>query len=146
MGALAMGALVIAGIAAGCGGDDATGTDAAETVASVVDSRPSETLGTSGLMSSTVSTRSCSSFAGEPVDAEDFTTPCEVDEETAELLNTPAGELFVAGTATTLCEDGRVLIWNDLGWGYENEPFTFHDEGAEQVAPEAERQRCTPEP
>ena len=90
-------------------------------------------------------TAGCSSFAGKPVTAATFADPCAVDAATTDMLNTPVGQLFVAGTARTSCEDGRVLIWNDLGWGYESEPFNaFHEGGidGQYVAPHAERDRC----
>ena len=117
-------ALVV--LAAGCGGS-------------------SGSPGTPGTSAAETTTPTCSSFVGQPANASDFETPCKVDEATADLLNEPVGGLFVAGTGTTLCEDGRVLIWNDIGWGYEGEPFVQHVEGAEQVAPQAERDKCATE-
>ena len=88
----------------------------------------------------------CSSLAGEPLAASAFDQPCEVDQATADLLDVPVGQTFFVGAATTLCEDGRVLFWNDLGWGYEGEPFAFHDENAEKVAPADARDSCEVEP
>jgi hypothetical protein len=45
-------------------------------------------------------------------------------------------------TASRECEDGRVLWWNDIAWGYLREPATLHAEGAELVPPEEEREAC----
>ena len=36
----------------------------------------------------------------------------------------------------------RVLYWNDRVWGYVAEPANPHEVGAEQVAPDAEREAC----
>ena len=91
-------------------------------------------------------TVNCSTFAGQAVTAADFSTPCAVDDATSDLLDSLVGELFVAGTATTLCEDGTVLLWKDLGWGLENDVFTLHSDGAEKVPPADVRDRCETEP
>ena len=40
------------------------------------------------------------------------------------------------------CEDGRVLWWNDIAWGYLGESATLHAAGAELVPPEQEREAC----
>jgi hypothetical protein len=45
-------------------------------------------------------------------------------------------------TASYDCEDGRVLWWNDVAWGYLGEPAKLHAEGAELVPPEQEREAC----
>ena len=52
------------------------------------------------------------------------------------------GDLYVPSSATHKCKDGRTLFWNDVGWGYLGDPFHHHAVGAEQVAPEAERETC----
>jgi len=48
----------------------------------------------------------------------------------------------LAGTAVYDCDDGRTLYWNDLGWGYVGEPMNTYADGAELVAPEADRSAC----
>ena len=55
------------------------------------------------------------------------------------------GELYVYGTAVTECTDARQLAHNDAGWGYVGEPWHIHAEGAERVAPAAEREICEAE-
>jgi hypothetical protein len=52
------------------------------------------------------------------------------------------GAAYLPGSATQPCPDGRVLYWNDEGWGYLGEPFHRHAPGAEKVAPDAERTAC----
>lgn len=53
-----------------------------------------------------------------------------------------AGELHLAAASVTECTDGRSLAYNDEGWGYLGEPWHNHADGAEQVAPQAERDAC----
>lgn len=52
------------------------------------------------------------------------------------------GENYLPGSAFEECGDGRTLFWNDEGWGYLGEPFHRHAPGAEQVAPQADRDAC----
>lgn len=40
------------------------------------------------------------------------------------------------------CTDGRVLYWNEVVWGYVGERAHAHEDGAETVAPDAERAAC----
>jgi hypothetical protein len=44
--------------------------------------------------------------------------------------------------ATLVCRDGRTLWWNDIAWGYFDEPARLHGPRAEKVAPEPERLIC----
>jgi hypothetical protein len=66
-----------------------------------------------------------------------------VDELSATYCDRGDGVAYLPGSATEPCDDGRILCWNDEGWGYLGEPFHRHEPGAEQVAPEAERTSCT---
>lgn len=86
----------------------------------------------------------CSSFTGQRVTAATFSEPCLIDDATAHLAQLPVGTKFYAGTGTILCADNRVLIWNDLGWGYEGQPFNAFHVGDEQGAPTAETKTCNP--
>lgn len=88
----------------------------------------------------------CSSFAGQALTAEDISRPCRVDDATSDLLDTPVGELYASASGTTLCEDGSVLFYNNIGWGYENDVFTLHSEEAEPLPPADVRERCESEP
>jgi len=45
-------------------------------------------------------------------------------------------------TASYDCDDGRVLWWNDVAWGYLGEPAAIHAAGVELVPPEQEREAC----
>ena len=88
----------------------------------------------------------CSTLAGRTLTADEAEKPCRVDEVTADMLDMPVGEVLVAGSGSTLCENGRVLFWNDVGWGYEDGPFTIHLEGDGQTAPDVERDSCELDP
>jgi len=46
------------------------------------------------------------------------------------------------GGAVYECGDGRVLFWNDAGWGYVGEPMTEHAVGGEKVARQSDREAC----
>ena len=69
--------------------------------------------------------------------ADGVTTPAE-----STVCDRGSGDLLVSSLASTDCADGRVLVWNDEGWGYVGEPWHRHGAGAERVAPESERTAC----
>jgi hypothetical protein len=107
-------ALVLALVA--CGGDDEAGQDVTLGVAPGEDPISCVEL-----------------FDGQSFEtADDLSTIC-LDENGNPTLN---------AAATTNCADERVLWWNDVAWGYLGEPATLHEEGAELVAPQAERDAC----
>ena len=56
--------------------------------------------------------------------------------------NDSEGATRAYATATYECEDGGVLWWNDIAWGYLGQPAVLHAEGAELVPPEDEREAC----
>jgi hypothetical protein len=51
-----------------------------------------------------------------------------------------AGSTHVYGAASLTCLDGRVLAWNERGWGYVGS--TFHT--GVTMAPATEREACKP--
>jgi hypothetical protein len=53
------------------------------------------------------------------------------------------GELLTPLPVRVECEDDRILLWNDLAWGYLDGPMTMTPEGQVQKMPEAEVDRCT---
>ena len=86
---------------------------------------------------------SCSSYAGDALTPGAFAKGCIVDAATAALVDVPVGKVFVAKTVPTSCvSGGRVLFWNELGWGYEDRPFQIRRSGADVGAPSVETVAC----
>jgi hypothetical protein len=56
------------------------------------------------------------------------------------------GVAIIPPTVVLPCDDGRQLIWNEYGWGYLDQPWTAHADGAGPEAPEADRVACDPDP
>jgi hypothetical protein len=125
-------------VASGCGSSD----DGAKVGTATTAPTGSAAVSTTAPTGADIPT--CSSFYGKAADASAFTQLCRIDEATAQLVGKPIGTRLLATTGRSLCRDGRVLIWNDLGWGYEGQPFTRHADGVQQVAPETERESCRP--
>lgn len=64
-------------------------------------------------------------------------------EEPKDACTADDGKLSFVGTASTDCDDGRKLLWNDYAWGFEGDVWHTYDQGDEQVAPESERNECS---
>ena len=97
----------------------------------------------------------CSGTASEPAPTTTTTTaaapaPCgevyadgvTTGEATDNVECTRDGEVFVPGTATSQCADGRVLMWNDEGWGFVGEPWSRHPADGPYVPPLDARDAC----
>lgn len=53
------------------------------------------------------------------------------------------GELLILGFASYDCTDGRTLLWNDEGWGYDDGDWQAHERTDGQlVPPDAEMGAC----
>ena len=73
------------------------------------------------------------------------TTETMVDQECERTQGEAIKDTFVPGMMVTECDDGRVLLWNDYGWGFVDEPWHAHPADADElVAPLAERTACEP--
>jgi hypothetical protein len=69
----------------------------------------------------------------EPCEDADGVVFDSVDELSATYCDRGDGVAYLPGSATEPCDDGRILFWNDEGWGYLDEPFHRHESGAERV-------------
>jgi hypothetical protein len=70
---------------------------------------------------------------GKVITAADFGAACQRD----------GGELLTPLPVRIECEDDRVLLWNDLAWGYLDGPMALTPESQVQKMPEAELDACT---
>lgn len=76
--------------------------------------------------------QTCAELLSQPVTDETFDGACLHD-----------GEPFVMARAFLDCDDGRVLWWNELGWGFEGEPAML---GVSEPPAEAVAECTPPEP
>lgn len=84
-----------------------------------------------GVLSALDGLPDCAEWTERPVSHDEWRDGCQE----------PAKERYNLSGSTD-CADGRVLWWNDAVWGYEGEAAHAYAPGAEQVAPQAERDAC----
>jgi hypothetical protein len=133
----ALAALAVLSGACGGGDDDkapasadsTTTTTAAAVPASTTSAGPTTTTAAAAAL-----VRPCAEVYGEGVV---FKTKADLA-----VCDQGGGHLFLPGSSTHECRDGRTLFWNDEGWGYLGGPFHRHAAGAEKVAPAAVREAC----
>ena len=65
------------------------------------------------------------------------------NDQFGEACQRNGGELLTPLPVRIECEDDRILLWNDLAWGYLDGPMTLTPEAQVQKMPEAEVDRCT---
>jgi hypothetical protein len=90
-------------------------------------------VGTTTTTTASAPAPACAALVGVPVDEVVAGGQCVDD----------AGTLQLLAFAEAACPDGRVLRWNDYGWGYSGGPWQAHGRPDGQlVPPDADLAAC----